>query len=225
MSPADTWKDLFTPSPQSPETAAIADELRKSDADRLFIPSRRPAHEEMLRILRENEPDTITIVSIGPQTNLATAAAADPETFLRAKEVVVMGGCLDSVPGNVPRALPPLSSAHPPGLPPIPPFGLIKAPPSARRTALNLRNQITPGAEFNIYADSIATARVFALTSPHPESTMPPVPPQPSGKQSSEPPPPHLLGYPKNLSRQLKLTLFPLSKAHKSFYRINFWAY
>ncbi|KAL2029367.1 hypothetical protein VTO58DRAFT_108559 [Aureobasidium pullulans] len=148
LTPQETWKTLFDAS----------QEVRESS---MFKPSQRRSHEEILRLLKENEPDTITIVAIGPLTNLAIAAAQDPETFLRVKEVVVMGNTINE-PGNV-----------------------------------------TPVAEFNTYADSIATARVYALTSPTPNSTIPPALP---GSESL----PHLAPYPAKLSRQLKLTVFPL---------------
>lgn len=141
LSPADTWKTLFKldKTTTDPEEVAMAEELNTTH-DTLFTPSKLPAHEEILRFLRENEPDTFTIVAVGPLTNLALAAAADPETFLRAKEVVVMGGAIN-VEGNVggPIAPPPHSIKFP-----CPPFKLIKQYPSPLRTALNLRNQITP---------------------------------------------------------------------------------
>jgi inosine-uridine nucleoside N-ribohydrolase len=97
LSPADTWKHLFDAT-SDPEQKALQEEARGQHA--LFMPSQEPGHKEILRLLRENEPDTVTIAAIGPLTNLAIAAAEDPETFLRAKEVVVMGGNV-FVPGNV----------------------------------------------------------------------------------------------------------------------------
>ncbi|KAH7114211.1 Inosine/uridine-preferring nucleoside hydrolase domain-containing protein [Dendryphion nanum] len=197
LTPAETWKSLFKPAPES-MTPEEAIELQKvKDEHSLFIPSLKPAHEEMLRLLRENERDTITIVAVGPLTNLAIAAATDTETFLRVKEVVIMGGAVD-VPGNSP-SLSQLYSKEVMSIP-VPQFRLIKQPDTPLRRALNIRNQMTPGAEFNTYADSVAAARVFALTSPNPHTTMPVV----SGGKGALP------NYPAKLSRQLKIKLFPL---------------
>lgn len=109
---------------------------------------------------------------------------------------------------------PPLSIKAPAQPVPAPPFGLTKAPDTFLRRALNRRNQITPVAEFNTYADSFAAARVYALSSPQPNSTLPPSPPAPPGQQSADGPPPFLAPYPEKLSRQLKVTLFPLDITH-----------
>lgn len=45
-------------------------------------------------------PGEITIVALGPLTNLATAILRDPSTMALTKEIVVMGGAL-ACPGNV----------------------------------------------------------------------------------------------------------------------------
>ncbi|KAL7798516.1 Inosine/uridine-preferring nucleoside hydrolase domain-containing protein [Trichoderma ceciliae] len=148
LSPADTWKALFDKEDGTDHTSSHP----------YFTPSKEPAHKEMLRLLRENPADTISILAVGPLTNVALAAAEDPETFLKVKELVVMGGAVE-VPGNV-----------------------------------------TPSAEFNTYADPLAAALVYALSSPDPASTLPPIPN-------------HVLNikpFPAKLSRQLTVTLCPL---------------
>lgn len=205
LSPADTWRELFNTSPPG---IVDADKpmTKPEDSKALFVPSTEPASKEILRLLREHEPDTITIVAIGPLTNLALTAAEDPETFLRAKEIVVMGGTI-SEHGNV---CPPTSETQASGQVPEPDFRLIKQAPGPSRDMLNIRNQITPVAEFNTFADSVAAARVYALSSPQPHSTMPPVPPAPPGSPEGTTPPPYLAPYPQKLSRRSKITLFPL---------------
>ncbi|KAH0256574.1 nucleoside hydrolase, partial [Aureobasidium melanogenum] len=99
LTPQETWKMLFDAAegaPLSPEGTVTSQQVREAS---MFKPSQQRSHEEILRLLKENEPDTITIVAIGPLTNLAIAAAQDPETFLRVKEVVVMGNTINE-PGN-----------------------------------------------------------------------------------------------------------------------------
>lgn len=173
FNPDKSWEQLFEAPPGDDHLTKDAKKVNssvpqhiKSDTattDTLFTnftPSREPAHKEILRVLRENEPDTISIVSIGPLTNVALAAAEDPETFLRCKDVISMGGAVDLV-GNV-----------------------------------------TPNAEFNVWADPHAAARVYALTSQVPSSTMPLTEEKYAG--SALPP------YPDHLSKQLKLVLMAL---------------
>ena len=101
LSPEDTWKHLFEQPPADSMITDVAkDTGNLTEPTFSFKASSQPAHKEILRILRENEPDTVTIVAIGPLTNCALAAAEDPEAFLRAKEVVTMGGAVDAT-GNV----------------------------------------------------------------------------------------------------------------------------
>lgn len=171
FNPDESWKKLFEPPGKvnNDRISATADRVStavdgntelRNELFNNFTPSLEPAHKEILRVLRENEPGTISIVSIGPLTNLALAAAEDPETFLKCRDVVSMGGAVD-VSGNV-----------------------------------------TPNAEFNVWADPHAAARVYALTSPRPASTMP----QSTETYAGQP----LPAYPPNLSKQLKLVLMSL---------------
>lgn len=149
FSPPERWAEIFR------ESGTTSTDLE--EASKLFTPSKEEAHKEILRLLKENPADSISILTVGPMTNAALAASEDPETFLRAKEVVVMGG------------------------------------------AVKVQGNITPVAEFNTYADAVATARVFALSSYTPSATMPPT----SVNRA-------LPAYPENLSRPLRVVLCPL---------------
>ncbi|BEJ10987.1 hypothetical protein CspHIS471_0104090 [Cutaneotrichosporon sp. HIS471] len=61
--------------------------------------SKKHAYDEMLALLAAEPAGTVTIIALGPLTNLAHAYSTDKETFCRVGEVVWMGGALD-VPGN-----------------------------------------------------------------------------------------------------------------------------
>jgi hypothetical protein len=65
-SPAETWKSLFKPTPDNLDPDEAAELNKVKEAHSLFTPSLKPAHEEMLRILREEDEGMITIVAVGP---------------------------------------------------------------------------------------------------------------------------------------------------------------
>ncbi|KAH8601697.1 Inosine/uridine-preferring nucleoside hydrolase domain-containing protein [Bisporella sp. PMI_857] len=69
-----------------------------------FQPSCLPAHREILNQLRSHEPKTITIVAIGPCTNLALAVAEDAVTFARVKKIIIMGGAVRGPGNQTPRS-------------------------------------------------------------------------------------------------------------------------
>ncbi|KAI4240558.1 MAG: hypothetical protein L6R40_005046 [Gallowayella cf. fulva] len=160
--PSETWQHLFDRPP--PDTILSSIATQKTDdtsaSSPLFTPSSSPSHLEILRILDQEPPDTITLIAIGPLTTFAIAAAHAPNIFLKARSVIVMGGAV-GVPGNM-----------------------------------------TPVGEFNTIADAVAAARVYALTSPEPESTMPPFG---SATALPEYPPAEDLG-----DRRLKVVKMPL---------------
>ena len=162
------------PPPETDITSTARSEIKDDlgSPTSLFTPSFQPSHLEILRILDENPPDSISVIAIGPLTNIALAASHSPRTLMRAKSILVMGGAVN-VPGNM-----------------------------------------TPTAEFNTYADATAAARVYALTSPNPSSTMPPPPPQlPHSPNLREAPAEPLPPYPPTNElgdRRLKVLLFPL---------------
>jgi len=70
--------------------------LEPSQATRQETPSAR----KILDVLASEPADEVTLVAIGPLTNLALALAIDPETFRRARRLAIMGGAI-AVPGNV----------------------------------------------------------------------------------------------------------------------------
>jgi inosine-uridine nucleoside N-ribohydrolase len=65
-------------------------------------PEAKPAYQAIIDLARAN-PGEVTLVAVGPLTNLALALQADPEVATLLKAVVIMGGAfaVAGKPGNV----------------------------------------------------------------------------------------------------------------------------
>ncbi|UOR11420.1 nucleoside hydrolase [Halobacillus amylolyticus] len=69
----------------------------------LPLPERKPLPSEAADFIIEKikqYPYQVTVIAVGPQTNIATAIKKDPDIVHLAKRVVIMGGAV-TVPGNV----------------------------------------------------------------------------------------------------------------------------
>lgn len=76
----------------------------EADGSLRYSPVTAPAEapnaiDVLLQAIRDN-PEELTIVEIGPMTNLAICARIDPENFAKVGTIVVMGGTVD-LPGNI----------------------------------------------------------------------------------------------------------------------------
>ncbi|KAI9304108.1 Inosine/uridine-preferring nucleoside hydrolase domain-containing protein, partial [Cunninghamella echinulata] len=80
------------------------DEGITKNEERWFNTTQRDAADEILYQLKQSEPLTLTIVAIGPLTNIALAYQRDPITFSKAKRVVIMGGNVNTPGNTVPYA-------------------------------------------------------------------------------------------------------------------------
>lgn len=70
----------------------------------LAPPARAPgslsAVDFILKTLEAEPEHSVTLTATGPQTNIAQAIARAPETMRRARQILIMGGCTDSMPAH-----------------------------------------------------------------------------------------------------------------------------
>ncbi|TPX38343.1 hypothetical protein SmJEL517_g00171 [Synchytrium microbalum] len=68
--------------------------------DDILVMCQRTAEDEILKCISDNATDTITLVAVGPLSNVWRAIDHDPHTIAKLKALVIMGGTFD-LPGNV----------------------------------------------------------------------------------------------------------------------------
>ncbi|KAI9497688.1 Inosine/uridine-preferring nucleoside hydrolase domain-containing protein [Zychaea mexicana] len=97
----DAIGDIFTLGMYDPPIDWRTKAYESNGEDGTFFRSTpRNGPKEILHQLKHTPPLTMTILAVGPLTNLATAYNIDPVTFSRAKRIVIMGGAVTSS-GNI----------------------------------------------------------------------------------------------------------------------------
>jgi inosine-uridine nucleoside N-ribohydrolase len=92
--------------PRNPSPTFVHGENGLGDVELLGLvpatPEAKPAHQAIIDLVRA-DPGEITLVAVGPLTNLALALKADPAFAPLVKAVVIMGGAFGVAgkPGNV----------------------------------------------------------------------------------------------------------------------------
>ena len=80
------------------------DRLKNPDGSRKYPDPELPLHTldatELFLDLLKRYPDELSLIALGPLTNLAKALVADEKHVKRLREVIIMGGAI-RVPGNV----------------------------------------------------------------------------------------------------------------------------
>ncbi len=71
----------------------------------LLRPIEQPAAEFVVETVN-NRPGEITLICVGPFTNLGEALELDPEVMQKARRVIVMGGCVGLPDGATPEPYP-----------------------------------------------------------------------------------------------------------------------
>ncbi|KAG8763859.1 hypothetical protein FRC12_008373 [Ceratobasidium sp. 428] len=88
----DGLSDITTTHPEFDvkDSTAISGLINESNA---------PAEDAIIELLLREPYDSVTVVAVGPLTNIARVWLKAPEALARARRIVVMGGALDA-PGN-----------------------------------------------------------------------------------------------------------------------------
>ncbi|KND03854.1 uncharacterized protein SPPG_01308 [Spizellomyces punctatus DAOM BR117] len=84
----------------SKAAAAAGAKTPDAGAEGLYTVSERSAEDEIIHQLQSHPDKTITILALGPLSNVARAMQKAPETMKKVKHIISMGGAINH-PGNI----------------------------------------------------------------------------------------------------------------------------